>query len=136
MYYYANFDYAPDGITVTFRDIPEAITCGFNDEEAMFMAEDALLVGLEFYFEDERPIPLPSKPKKGEKAVYLPDSVFSKVLLHNAMIEKKVSNAALARAMNATPAEVQRIVNVRHKTKIDTIGKALNAIGFQLQMSI
>ena len=136
MYYYANFDYAPDGITVTFRDIPEAITCGNDDADAMFMAEDALLVSLEFYFEDERTIPLPSKAKKGEKAVYLPDSIFSKVLLHNAMIEKKISNAALARAMNTTPAEVQRIVNVRHKTKIDTIGKALNAIGFQLQMSI
>ena len=136
MYYYANFDNADDGITVTFANIPEAITCGNNEEDAMLMAEDCLLTAVEIYFEQEWKFPLPTKPKKGEKAVYLPDSVYSKVLLHNAMIEKKISNAALARAMNSTPAEVQRIVNVHHKTKIDTIGKALNAIGFQLQMSI
>ena len=136
MYYYANFDYADDGITVTFRDIPEAITCGDNEEDAITMAENCLLTAVEIYFEQEWQFPLPNKPKKGEKAIYLPDSVYSKILLHNAMLEKKVSNAALARAMNTTPTEVQRIVNIRHKTKIDTIGKALNAIGFQLQMSI
>ncbi|MBQ9601527.1 MAG: type II toxin-antitoxin system HicB family antitoxin [Neisseriaceae bacterium] len=136
MYYYANFDYADDGITVTFPNIPEAITCGDNEEDALSMAEDCLLTAVEIYFEQDLKFPLPTKQKTGEKAVYLSDSVFSKILLHNAMVEKKITNAALARAMNATPTEVQRIVNVRHKTKIDTVGKALNAIGYQLQMSI
>ena len=60
----------------------------------------------------------------------------AKVLLHNAQLEQGVTNAQLARLMNTSPAEVQRIVNVRHNTKIDTISKALGVLGKRLQLSV
>lgn len=40
--YYAIFEYAEDGISVTFPDIPNAITCGFNKRHAKKMAKDVL----------------------------------------------------------------------------------------------
>ena len=55
-----------NGYTVTFRDIPEALTCGDSLEDARAMAVDALISGLDFYFEDRRPGPSPSKKLKGE----------------------------------------------------------------------
>ncbi|WNS45871.1 type II toxin-antitoxin system HicB family antitoxin [Paenibacillus sp. MMS20-IR301] len=45
--YYAKFDLAEDGITVTFPDLPGCITCGYSLEEAILMAEAALLLYLE-----------------------------------------------------------------------------------------
>ena len=55
---------------VTFRDVPEAITFGADKEEALLNAVDALETGLSFYVESRKPLPLPSKAKRGEITVY------------------------------------------------------------------
>ena len=68
--------------------------------------------------------------------IELPASVFAKVLLLNEMIEQNVSNAELARRINAKPQEVQRITNLGHITKIDTIAKAITALGKQFELRI
>jgi antitoxin HicB len=119
---------------VTFRDIPEAITQGDSDEEAMAMAEDVLVSAMDFYFEDRRPVPAPSAPQPGERLVELPASLAAKALLLNEMIAAGISNAELARRMGTRPQEVQRIVDLHHATKIDTIAKALGALGRQLEI--
>jgi antitoxin HicB len=135
--YPALFD--PDeggGFVVTFRDIPEAITQGDTLEEARSMAADALLTAMDFYFEDKRAVPAPSKAKKGEDLVALPASVSAKVLLLNAMIDGKVTPAELARRLNTTPQAVNRIVDIGHATKIDTIAEALEALGKHLEIGV
>lgn len=119
---------------MTFRDIPEAITQGDSDEEAMAMAEDVLVSAMDFYFEDRRPVPAPSAPQPGERLVELPASLAAKALLLNEMIAAGISNAELARRMGTRPQEVQRIVDLHHATKIDTIAKALGALGRQLEI--
>jgi len=40
--YPAVFDYADDGITITFPDLPGCISCADTQEEAVYMAKDAL----------------------------------------------------------------------------------------------
>ncbi|MFL0375979.1 type II toxin-antitoxin system HicB family antitoxin [Paenibacillus amylolyticus] len=40
--YYAIFNFAEDGINVTFPDLPGCITCGDSVEEALLMAKEAL----------------------------------------------------------------------------------------------
>ncbi len=73
MRYPARFKPDPTGgFVVSFRDIPEAITQGETLEEAYEMALDALITALDFYFEDQREVPLPSSPKRGEKIVVFP----------------------------------------------------------------
>ena len=67
--YPALFEPDGDGFCVSFRDIPEALTSGNTMEEAREMAEDALLMAMDFYFEDKRPVPSPSKMHKGEELV-------------------------------------------------------------------
>ena len=64
MNYPATFTKDTDGFVVTFRDIPEALTQGDTYEEALEMAQDALATAMDFYFEDNRPVPMPSKAKK------------------------------------------------------------------------
>ena len=120
------------GYVVTFPDIPEAITQGEDVEEALVYAAEALESALDFYFEDRRPVPLPSKPKRGQHLVELPPSVAAKVLLLNEMLRQKVKPAELARRLGTTPQEVNRLTNLRHATKIDRVDAALRTLGKRL----
>lgn len=120
---------------VTFRDIPEAIAQGDTFEEAMQEAEEALMTAMEFYFEDRRAVPEPSAQQEGEFHVPLPPSVVAKVILLNEQIAQGVSNAELARRMGTRQQEMQRITSLSHATKIDTIDRALRALGKELYMA-
>jgi antitoxin HicB len=134
--YPARFEPAEEGgYVVTFRDIPEAITQGDTLEEARQMAADDLLTAMDFYFEDKRKVPSPSKPVESEVLVDLPVSASAKILLLNEMIDQKVTAADLARRLNTRPQDVQRIVDLGHTTKIDTIAEALEALGKRLEVT-
>lgn len=133
----AHLEAQPEGgFTVTFRDVPEAITQGDSREEALSEAVDALVTAMEFYFDDGRPVPSPSKARKGEEEVSLPVSISAKVLLLNAMLEERKRPADLARAMRVKPQEVNRIMDLHHATKIDTVADALRALGRRFDLRV
>lgn len=119
---------------VTFPDIPEAITQGTGVEDALQHAADALESALDFYFEAARTVPLPSRPKRGQRVIELPASLSAKVLLLNEMIAQRVRPADLARRLRVTPQEVTRLIDLRHTTKIDGIAGALKALGKTLEI--
>jgi antitoxin HicB len=129
-------DEADGGFVVTFVDIPEAITQGDTEAEALAAAKDALESALDFYFEDKRVVPSPSKAMPGQNVIELPASLSAKVLLLNEMITQDVRPAELARRLNTTPQEVTRLTNVRHTTRIDGIAAALQALGKHLDMRV
>lgn len=124
------------GFVVEFPDIPEAITQGDSLEEAREMALDALVTSLDFYFEDNRPVPMPSEPGTDHQIIELPVSLSAKVLLLNEMLAQHVTQSELARRLRVTPQHVQRIVNLEHTTKIDTIAIALAALGKRLEVRV
>ncbi len=122
------------GFVVTFRDIPEAITEGETEADALEMAADALLTAMDFYFEDARAVPVPSKAMEGERLVVLPLSVSAKVMLLNEMVAQRVRPVELARRMGVSRQEVNRIMNLSHATKIDTVAAATAALGKELAL--
>ncbi|MGA2251201.1 type II toxin-antitoxin system HicB family antitoxin [Terracidiphilus sp.] len=130
--YPANLRKDGKSILVTFPDIPEAITCGKDRAEALEMAKEVLELAMDFYFEDQRPVPMPSKPKRGQVLVELPVSVAAKVLLLNEMLSQKVRPIELARRIGTTKQEVNRLTDLKHATKIDRIDAALRALGKKL----
>ena len=119
-------------ILVTFPDIPEAITQGNNRAHALEMAKEALESAIDVYLENRRPVPAPSKPKRGQPIVELSPSLAAKVILLNEMLRQKVRPAELARRLGTTPQEVNRLTNIRHATKIDRVDAALRALGKRL----
>lgn len=116
-------------LMVTFPDIPEVITQGIGKEDALRMAADALETALDFYFETHRAVPEPSKARAGQSTVALPISVSAKVLVWNEMIRQKVRPAELARRLGVTRQAVDRMINIRHTTKIDALAEAMTALG-------
>jgi antitoxin HicB len=121
-------------ILATFPDIPEAVTQGEDRAEALQAAKDVLETAMDIYFEERRPVPEPSKAKRGQAVVELSASTSAKVLLLNEMLRQKVRPAELARRIGTTPQEVNRLTDIRHTSRIDGIAVALKALGKTLEM--
>lgn len=124
------------GFVGAFRDVPEALTEVWPGEDKKSVALDALITAIDFYIEDQRKFPNPSKAQKGEEVVELPASVVSKILLLNLMVEQNVRPADLAKKMGVRPQQVTRILDLHHTTKIDTVSHALRALGKNLCLSL
>lgn len=121
---------------MTFTDIPEGTTQGQTEAGALSVARDALESALDFYFEDKRAVPLPSKPKRGQSVVEPSAHLSAKVLLLNEMGTQNVRSAELARRLGTSPQEVNRLTNLRHTTRIDRISAAVQALGKQLELRV
>jgi len=134
MKYPATFTQEAAGITVTFRDIPEAITQGDDEADAIFIAEDVLLAAMEVYFDEKRQVPAPSAAQAGDRLIPLPASIAVKVLLLNEMLSQAVIPSELARRMNTTRQEVNRLIDLTHTTRINRIEDAMSALGRELEL--
>lgn len=100
------------------------------------MGLDALVTSFEFYFEDNRPIPLPSEIEEGADFVEVPLSVAAKVLLLNTFLEKRITQRELASRIGKPKQEIQRIFDLHHATKIDSLQAAAQALGKSLSISM
>jgi antitoxin HicB len=119
------------GFTVTFPDVPEAITQGDTEAEAHAAAEDALIAALSFYVDSGEALPVPSAAK-GRKLAYLPSLAAAKLALHSAMIAGNVSNVALGRMIGADEKTVRRLRDPLRRCHIDGVEAALRALGQRL----
>jgi predicted RNase H-like HicB family nuclease len=102
MQYFCKLTPDTGGLTVTFRDVPEALTQGHNVDEALENASDALMTALEFYFESRVKVPESTSGKRSEHAVNLPALISAKVALHNEIVRTK----KLAPLRNQIPVDV------------------------------
>jgi len=62
--YPAIFDYADDGISISFPDLPGCFSCAHTDEEALYMAKDAAGLMLHCLELDKEEIPEPTPLNK------------------------------------------------------------------------
>ena len=123
------------GFTVTFPDVPEAITQGETEEEAAAMAEDALVTALSFYTDKAERLPHPS-PAHGRPVAFVPPLVGAKLALHDAMLAAGVSNVALARRLGTDEKTVRRLRDPLHQSRINQVDAALRMLGKRLGIMI
>lgn len=124
------------GFTVTFRDVPEAITEGDSRDEALLRAEDALESALAMYIAAREPLPPPSAPQAAEALVPLSALGMAKTALYQAMREQGVGNAELARRLRWHLAQVSRVLDLRHASKMEQVEAALAALGLRLIVDV
>jgi len=131
-------DLKKDGkwLVVSFPDVPEGHSNGLGRKDALSMAADALVTAISFYFDRSQAVPMPSKPKAGQDTVLLPISMSAKVLLWNEMIRQNVKPAELARRMGISRQAAQRLTDIRHATKIDTIAEAMEVLGSGVRLVV
>ncbi len=73
------------GYSVSFPDVPEALTYGDDRDEALAMAEDALAVALGSYMQCREDIPVPDALADEQEMVAVPRVVAAKLALYTAM---------------------------------------------------
>jgi antitoxin HicB len=121
-------------ILVTFRDFPEATTFGDDEAEALARAADALETVIDAYIRDKRDIPAPSAVTGA--SVILPSLVDTKVQIYAAMRAQRVGKAELAKRLKVFLPQVDRLLDVRHGSKIDQLEAAAQALGASLNVTL
>ena len=121
-------------ILVSFPDIPEALTEGATETDALTQARDCLIAAIGGYVGERRPIPNPS-PAHGRASVALPALMAAKVALYGAMRAQGVGNTALAARLDLSEGAVRRLINLDHRSHIGQIEAALHALGQRLTVS-
>lgn len=121
-------------ILVSFPDIPEALTVGATETDALTQARDCLIAAIGGYVGERRPIPNPS-PAHGRTLVALPALVAAKVALYGAMRAQGIGNTALAARLGLSEGAVRRLINLDHRSHICQIETALHALGQRLTVA-
>lgn len=136
------FDYpvilTPDNgtVLVTFPDVPEAITFGTDEDEALLYAVDALETAMSFYVDARKPLPAVSKAKRGQHTVRPSALECAKLGVYQAMTEQGIKKAELARRLGWHMPQVDRLFDLRHASKLDQIEAAAKALGRHIEVLV
>ena len=126
-----------DGVMlVTFADVPEAITFGADEEEALLQAVDALETALSFYVDARKPLPVPGKARRGQRTVRPSALEGAKLGVYRAMTEQGIKKAELARRLGWHMPQMDRLFDLRHASRLDQIEAAARVLGRQLEVRI
>ena len=131
----AELEQQEDGsVLVFFPDIPEALTEGETEAEALAQARDCLVAALGGYVGARRAVPRPS-PAHGRTTVPLPALTAAKIALYGAMRAQGVCNTALAERLGLSEGAVRRLIDLDHRSHIGQVEAALNVLGQRLTVA-
>ena len=119
-------------LLVTAPNFPELTTFGEDRKDALARAEDALEEAIAARIAHRDDVP---RPSGGRVTVTLGSLTAVKVLLYRGMREQGVGKAELARRLNWHLPQVDRALDIGHKSRLDQLDAALLAIGLQLRIS-
>ena len=119
-------------VLATSLDFPEVTTFGDDREEAIARSVHALEEAIAARIHDREEIPTPSP---GETYAILPTLTSVKVMLYQGMRDQGVGKAELARRLGWHMPQVDRALDVQHRSRLDQMDAALGAIGRQLHVT-
>lgn len=122
-------------LLASFPDVPEAHTFGDDREDALARAVDALETALIGYIEDRQAIPKPTSFKRGLYVV-LPALTEAKLALYSEMRAGRIGKSELARRLNWHLPQVDRLLDLRHRSRLDQLESAFRALGKKLSVQI
>lgn len=125
-----------DTYLATSPDIPEFASVGDTQDEALANSIDGFLTALQIYVGSRRAIPAPRKAKKGEFVVRLPAQAAAKAILHNEMVAQGVRKAQLGRKLDILGPQVDRLLDMRHSSKLEALEEAIEAMGRHLEVCV
>lgn len=124
------------GFVVRFPDVPEALTQGEDVTDALQRASRALETALEFYTEAGRSLPKASRPKRNQPRVCPPALSCMKVAVYQAMHDQKIRKSQLARKLRWHTPQVDRLLDLRHASKVQQVEAALSALNQRIYVRV
>lgn len=118
---------------VTCPDLPEVTTFARDREDAQARALDAIEEAIAARMADRESIP---EPSSGRLKVALSAQSVAKILLYRAMRGQGVTKNELARRLKWHRPQVDRLLNLRHATRFESIEAAFGALGKDITISV
>ncbi len=124
------------GFIARFPDVPDALTEGASREEAIENAADALEVALLGCMKDGDDIPPARAKPRGGIAIHVTAQSSAKLAFYTAFRRSGLSQSALARKLGKDEAEIRRMLDPHHATKLPALDDALRALGQRLVLTV
>ena len=118
-----------DTLLATSPDFPELTTFGDDREETLARAVDALEEAVAACMYDREDIPSPSQ---GADCAVLPALITAKVMLYQGMRDRGIGKSDLARRLGWTLTQLDKVMDINHRSRLDDMDAALRAVGQQL----
>jgi antitoxin HicB len=122
-------------LLVTCPDLPEVTSWGEDEEDALRHATDAIEEALAARIAHRDDIPDPSGAS-GRPVPNLPPLTVAKVSLYCAARASGVSKAELGRRLGWHAPQIDRLFDLRHRSKIEQIDQALHMLGKRLVVTV
>lgn len=123
------------GFVAVIPDVAGAVTEGDSREEALANAADCVEEAIAAAMEAREDVPAPSRAR-GRPTVVPGALIAAKLALYTALRGSGQSQSALARAMAVNEAEVRRMLDPRHRTKIERLEAALAVFGKRVVIEV
>jgi antitoxin HicB len=130
-------DLEAGGYVVTLPDFGYGVTQGETDQEAMEMAQDLLMLTIGDYIRKGKPLPAPSR-RRGAKFRPVPLSALqsAKVELYTTFLNSGLQKAEFARRIGIPKTHIERLLSLRHRSRLDQIEAAFVALGKRLEIEV
>jgi antitoxin HicB len=130
---------APDEegrLVVHFPDLPEALTDGGDEAEALAEAADCLSEALAGRINRGEDIPPPSRLRRGQHWVAPDPTTALKAALYSALRARKMTVADLARRLDIDDRKAARLIDPRAASRLTDLEAALSALGNTLAIEV
>ena len=124
------------GFVVTCRDLPQLITQGDTEQDALEQAADAMDEVFATYMIEGIEFPEPSKARRREHLVAPPAETMAKAALFVAMRQAGISKLQLARRLGVDEKEVRRLLDPHYGSKLPRIAQAISVLGQRLVIGL
>ena len=123
-------------IVVHFPDLPEALTDGADEEEALAEASDCLSEALAGRIRRQEDIPIPSPLRRGMYAVEPEPTIALKVALYAALTGRGMNTAELAQKLGTDERQAARLLDPKARTPLVKLEAALSALGYTIGIEV
>ena len=123
-------------LVVHFPDLPEALTDGAVEAEALTEASDCLSTALAARIVNDEDIPSPSHLRRGQHWV-APDATMAlKASLYSALRTRKMTVADLAHRLGIDDRKAARLIDPRAASSLTSLEAALSALGYTIAIEV